>query len=71
MKGWRQERLIYFDQCSDFVHESFWLSAPMIETGTLDVMLAFMGLGGTELVIIAAVVALIFVLLKVFPRVIS
>lgn len=43
----------------------------MIETGTLDVMLAFMGLGGTELVVIAAVVASIFVLLKVFPRVIS
>ena len=43
----------------------------MIETGRLDVMLAFMGLGGTELVIIAAVVASIFVLLKVFPRVIS
>lgn len=44
----------------------------MIETGTLDVMLAyFIPLGGTELVVIAAVVASIFVLLKVFPRVIS
>ena len=44
----------------------------MIETGTLNFMLAyFIPLGSTELVIIAAVVALIFVLLKVFPRVIS
>ena len=44
----------------------------MIETGTLNFMLAyFIRLGGAELVAIAAVVASIFVLLKVFPRVIS
>ena len=44
----------------------------MIETGAINFMLAyFIPLGGTELVVIAAVVASIFVLLKVFPRVIS
>ena len=32
----------------------------MIETGTLDVMLAFMGLGSTELIIFAVVMMVLF-----------